>query len=77
MTGQELFEKYTDLNDQSTEKEREYSQTLFTILMLDADSLFALLVDAEKKSKKLAIKEPEAVPAGSDYELTITDVILV
>jgi hypothetical protein len=77
MTGQSLFEKYTDLNDQSTEAERDYSQTLYTILMLDSEQLFKLLVEADKQSKKLSIQEPSTVPAGSDYEPSINDVVFI
>lgn len=77
MTGQELFHKYTDLNDQSSEQEREYSQTLFTIFMLDPEQTFHLLEEAEKENKKLSFKESELVAAGEDTEPSLSDVIFV
>ena len=77
MTGQDLFNKYTDLNENSTEQQREYSQTLFTAVMLDSEAIFDLLETAEKQSKKLSFIEPSNIPVGADYEPSLSDIVLI
>ncbi|WP_159467966.1 hypothetical protein [Dyadobacter sp. 3J3] len=57
MTGQELFDKYTDLKN-------EYAQTLWTARMVMADDevFFKKLEEAESQGKKIGLVElPEGI----------------
>lgn len=70
MTGQQLFDKYTEQRDHSESEQNDYAQTLQTALMLFGDKVFAMLERAEKEGKKIELVENlEVEGAPTDIKL--------
>jgi hypothetical protein len=57
MTGQQLFDKYTEQRDHGESQQNDYAQTLQTALMLFGDKVFAMLERAERDGKKIELIE--------------------
>lgn len=75
MSGKDLFNKYTDLDQEAfSNDELAYAQTLMTILVNIGNAIYPLLERAEVENKRLSIDESKLPELWDSFDAT--DVVL-